>query len=81
MTVSELFTLMSNGTTNQKNFIESLTFNEFERIIEFLEDEYYTTEFISEIRGWINGGVMRIVDAPNDWTVLEISDGKFLEIQ
>ena len=80
MTTSELYTLMANGTTAQKNFIEKINYSEFERIIEYMELEY-TTDFLSDIRGWINGGVISIVDNETDFTELELDDGKFLEIQ
>ena len=80
MTTSELYTLMANGSTEQKNFIEKINYSEFERIIEYMELEY-TTDFLSDIRGWINGGVISIVDNETDFTELQLDDGKFLEIQ
>lgn len=53
----EIWDLLKEGSTNQKNFIESLNYDEFEEFIESIE-EY--DEF--DLRGWINGGVLSVED-------------------
>lgn len=76
VTNSELWDMFRNGSTNQKVFIENLTFSEFEEVIDLLENEYEC-----DIRGDINGGGISIVDKENEYTVLKLDDNKFLEIQ
>ena len=61
LSVSEIWDLLKEGSTNQRNFIESLYYSEFEEFIESIE-EY--DEF--DLRGWINGGVLSVEDDPKD---------------
>lgn len=61
MTVNEIWDLLKEGSTNQRNFIESLRYSEFEKFIEYIE-EYYDGEF--DLRGEINGGVLWVEDDP-----------------
>lgn len=76
---SELYNILANGTTNQTQFVDDLTFSEFEEIIDFLEfDEIYKD---IDIRGLLNGGVMKIVETETEFTVYKLDDNKFLEIQ
>lgn len=59
MNVSEVWDLLKEGSTNQRNFIESLKFYEFEEFIKTIEDY---KDF--DLRGWINGGVLWVEDDP-----------------
>ena len=59
MSVSEIWDLLKQGSTNQRNFIESLYYTEFEEFIEFIEDY---DDF--DLRGNINGGVLWVEDDP-----------------
>lgn len=61
MTTSEIWDLLKEGSTNQKDFISSLTYNEFKEFIELIEDY---EEF--DLRGYINGGVLKVEDDPED---------------
>ena len=61
LSVSEIWDLLKQGSTNQKNFIESLRYDEFEEFMESIE-EY--DEF--DLRGWINGGVLSVEDTPEE---------------
>ena len=68
MTTSEIWDLLHEGSTNQKNFVDSLYYSEFEEFIEFIED--YNNEF--DLRGWINGGVLRVEEDPaEDYIIWE----------
>ena len=61
MSVSEIWNLLNEGSTNQRDFISSLTYNEFKEFIELIEDY---EEF--DLRGYINGGVLKVEDDPED---------------
>ena len=61
LSVSEIWDLLKEGSTNQKDFISSLTYNEFKEFIELIEDY---EEF--DLRGYINGGVLKVEDDPED---------------
>lgn len=61
MSVSEIWDLLKEGSTNQRDFISSLTYNEFKEFIELIEDY---EEF--DLRGYINGGVLKVEDDPED---------------
>lgn len=61
LNTGELWDLLKEGSTNQRDFISSLTYNEFEEFIELIEDY---EEF--DIRGYINGGVLKVEDDPED---------------
>lgn len=53
MTTGEIWDLLKQGSTNQRNFINSLRFSEFEEFIEIIEDY---EDF--DLRSLINGGVL-----------------------
>lgn len=59
LSTSELWDLLKEGSTNQRNFIESLNYGEFEKFIESIE-EY--DEF--DLRDWLNGGVLSVEEDP-----------------
>ena len=59
LSTSEIYDLLKEGSTNQRNFIEGLEYSEFEEFIEFIEDY---KEF--DLRGWLNGGVLSVEDDP-----------------
>ena len=61
MTTDEIWDLLKEGSTNQKNFIESLNYTEFEEFIEIIED--YDD---LDLRGLINGGALSVEDDPED---------------
>ena len=61
MTTDEIWNLLKEGSTNQKDFISSLTYNEFKEFIELIEDY---GEF--DLRSLINGGVLKVEDDPED---------------
>lgn len=53
MTTGEIWDLLKQGSSNQRNFINSLRFSEFEEFIEIIEDY---EDF--DLRSLINGGVL-----------------------
>lgn len=53
LSTSEVWDLLKEGSTNQREFINSLRFSEFEEFIEIMEDY---EDF--DLRGLINGGVL-----------------------
>ena len=59
LSTGEIWDLLKQGSSNQRNFIESLNYDEFEEFIEFIEDY---DDF--DLRGWINGGVLWVEDDP-----------------
>ena len=59
LSTSEIWDLLKEGSTNQRDFISSLTYNEFKEFIELIEDY---EEF--DLRGYINGGVLSVEDDP-----------------
>ena len=61
----EIWDLLKEGSTNQRNFIDSLEYSEFEEFIEFI-DEFYD-EF--DLRGYLNGGVLSVEEAPVEESV------------
>ena len=62
LSTSEIWDLLKEGSTNQKNFIESLRYDEFEEFIGLIDESY--DEF--DLRGYINGGVLKVEDDPED---------------
>ena len=54
LSTSEIYDLLKEGSTNQRNFINSLRFSEFKEFIE--EHEMFLEEY--DLRGLINGGVL-----------------------
>lgn len=65
MTTNEIWNLLKQGSTNQKNFIESLKYSEFEEFIEFMDE--YDDKF--DLRSLINGGVLSVEDDPEDYVI------------
>lgn len=61
MSTSEIWDLLREGSTNQKVFIESLKYSEFEEFVEFIE-ENYDNEF--DIRDYINAGYLTVESTP-----------------
>ena len=59
LSVSEIWDILQEGSTNQRDFIESLYYSEFEEFIESI-DEY--DEF--DLRGYLNGGVLSVEEDP-----------------
>ena len=59
LSTGEIWDLLKEGSTNQRNFIESLNYTEFVEFIESIE-EY--DEF--DLRGYLNGGVLSVEDDP-----------------
>ena len=53
LSISELWDLLKQGSSNQRNFINSLRFSEFKEFIEIIEDY---EDF--DLRSLINGGVL-----------------------
>lgn len=53
LSTSEIWDLLEQGSSNQRNFINSLRFSEFEEFIEIIEDY---EDF--DLRSLINGGVL-----------------------
>lgn len=61
MSISEIWDLLKEGSTNQRDFISSLTYNEFKEFIELIEDY---EEF--DLRGYLNGGVLSVEETSED---------------
>lgn len=64
MTAGELWDLLEQGSTNQKNFINCLDYTEFEQFIEYLEFMEDFDEF--DLRDLLNGGCLFVEDTPED---------------
>lgn len=65
LSTSEIWDLLKEGSSNQRDFINSLYYSEFEEFIEFIDeicDEFY--EF--DLRECLNGGVLRVEDDPEE---------------
>ena len=60
MTASEIWDLLKQGSSNQRNFIDSLYYTEFEEFIDIIEMEYPEMD----LRGDINGGALWVEDDP-----------------
>ena len=56
----EIWNLLKEGSTNQREFVDSLYFSEFEEFIDILESEYPEMDLI----GNINGGVLWVEEDP-----------------
>ena len=68
LSTSEIWDLLKQGSTNQRNFIENLKYSEFEEFIEYINDCY--DEF--DLRGYLNGGVLSVEDDPvEDYVIWE----------
>lgn len=64
MSAGEIWDLLKEGSTNQREFIESLKFHEFEEFIEYLEFMEDFDEF--DLRGYLNGGAIEVIESPED---------------
>ena len=62
LSTSELWDLLKEGSTNQREFITTLRYCEFEEFIEFIDE--FCDEF--DLRGYLNGGVLRVEDTPEE---------------
>ena len=60
LSTGELWDLLKEGSTNQRNFIESLKYDEFEEFIDIIEMECPEMDLI----GNINGGVLWVEEDP-----------------
>lgn len=60
LSTGELWDLLHEGSTNQRNFTECLTYSEFEEFIDIIEMECPEID----LRGNINGGVLWVEDDP-----------------
>lgn len=69
MNAGEIWDLLKNGSINQRDFISSLTYNEFKEFIELIEDY---EEF--DLRGYLNGGVLKVEDDPEDDFIIWSND-------
>ena len=69
LSTSELLDLLREGSTNQRNFINSLRYSEFQEFIEIIEDY---DDF--DLRGLLNGGVLKVEDDPAEDYVLWKND-------
>lgn len=69
LSTSEIWDLLKEGSTNQRNFIESLKYIEFEEFINFIEDY---DDF--DLRGYINGGILWVEEDPIEEYILWRND-------
>ena len=54
LSAGELWDLLKEGSTNQKEFVNSLYYSEFEEFMDILEMEFPEMDLI----GYLNGGVL-----------------------
>ena len=62
LSTSEIYDLLKEGSTNQRNFIDSLNYTEFEEFIE--EWEYLYNDL--DLRSCLNGWCLFVEDTPDD---------------
>ena len=60
LSTSEVWDLLKEGSTNQRNFVDSLRYDEFEEFLDILEIEFPEID----LRGNINGGVLSVEEDP-----------------
>ena len=70
MTTGEIWDLLKQGSSNQRNFIESLKYDEFEEFIDIIEMEYPEMDLIGDI----NGGVLWVEEDPVEDYILWRND-------
>ena len=58
----EIWNILKEGSTNQRNFANSLTFNEFNEFLEM--HEMFFEEY--DIRSLLNGGCLAVDDTEED---------------
>lgn len=61
MSISEIWDLLKEGSTNQREFIEKLYYKEFEEFIEVWEEKYNYLD----LRSCLNAGCLLVKD-PNE---------------
>ena len=61
----EIWDLLKEGSTNQREFINSLKYSEFEEFIDILEMECPEMDLI----GYLNGGVLSVEDDPEECVI------------
>lgn len=66
MSAGEIWDLLKQGSTNQRNFIGCLRYSEFNEFIEIIGDY---PDF--DLRDLINGGVLKVVETPEDAEEIE----------
>ena len=62
LSTGEIGDLLKEGSTNQRNFIEKLYYEEFEEFIELWEEEYNYLD----LRDCLNGGCLFVEDTSKD---------------
>ena len=62
LNASEIWDLLKEGSTNQRDFIESFKYTEFEEFIELWEEVYNDLD----LRSCLNGGCLFVEDDPED---------------
>ena len=62
LSTGEIWDLLKEGSTNQRDFIDSLYYNEFEEFIDILEIECPEMDLL----GYLNGGVLSVEDTPEE---------------
>jgi len=80
----ELFNLLSNGSTNQKHFINQMDkFNlNVDDVFDEIENIFIDYEIKDDIRSLINGGVLYIDNKTHDdFFNIELKDGVYLIIE
>ena len=70
LSTGELWDLLKEGSTNQRNFIENLKYDEFEEFIDIIEMEYPEMDLIGDI----NGGVLWVEEDPVEDYILWRND-------
>ena len=70
LSTGELWDLLKEGSTNQRNFIENLKYDEFEEFIDSIEMEYPEMDLIGDI----NGGVLWVEEDPVEDYILWRND-------
>ena len=70
LSTGEIWDLLKEGSTNQRNFIDSLKYDEFEEFIDIIEMEYPEMDLIGDI----NGGVLWVEEDPVEDYILWRND-------
>lgn len=86
LSITDIREILKDSATNQKQFVENLSFDEFEEAIITLKDWYEYTGFnVDDIRGAINGGALFITsdtsemsERDKDYIINEFDSGKLM---
>ena len=62
LSTGEIWDLLKEGSSNGRDFINSLDYTEFEEFIEVWEEEYNYLD----LRSCLNGGCLFVEDTPED---------------